>query len=312
MTAEAILALDQGSSSTRCVAYDRGMRVIGSATRPVTTSRPAPGMVEHDPADLLDGALAAVGEAATPLSGRIAALGIADQTESFVIWERETGRAVSPVVSWQDTRAADVCRTLSGQAGAAAVPDITGLALEPTFSAPKLRWLFDRDPALQRRAEAGELLFGDVACWLAWHLSGGALHVTEPSNACRTMLLGLDSLAWDERMLDLFGIPAQLLPTLRPSDAPGMETSAGVTGFEAPISAMLGDQPAALFGQGCMRPGMAALTLGTGAFLWLNAGPDRPEPPEGVLATVAWDRSDRGRAYALEAFCANAGNALGV
>jgi glycerol kinase len=306
-----ILAIDQGSSSTRCIAFDAGLNVLGNSVSPVATLRPAPGMVEHDADQLLAGTLSAIArtrEAVTPRP--VAAIGIADQTESFVLWEAETGRAVTPVVSWQDQRAAVLCRALDGRPEAASVAAVTGLALDPTFSAPKLAWLFERDPALARRAQSGELRFGDVACWLAWQLSAGG-HVSEPSNACRTLLVDLDRLEWDDGMLRLFGIPAALLPEIRPSDGSGLRTESQL-GFEAPIAAMLGDQPAALYGQGCRRPRMAALTLGTGAFLWLNAGPSRPQPPPGVLATAAWETLAGGRTYALEAFGANAGNALAI
>jgi glycerol kinase len=278
----------------------------------VATERPSPGIVEHDPVELLAGALEAVAEAVAGAGADIVvgAIGIASQTESFVLWERGTGRAVSAVVSWQDQRAAELCAAIGGRPGAASIRATTGLSLDPTFSAPKLAWLFAADEVLRERAEAGELLFGDVACWLAWHLSGGMAHVTEPSNACRSLLVDLETRDWDEGLLDLFGVPAALLPEIRPSDDPGVNASGSVLGFEAPLAAMLGDQPAALYGQGCTSPRMATLTLGTGAFLWLNVGATRPEPPEGVLATVAWDRRASGTTYALEAFCANAGNAL--
>ncbi len=306
-----ILAIDQGSSSTRCIAFDRQLKPLATAVSPVATLRPAAGMVEHEPDALLAGALSAVERTREAVAASpVAAVGIANQTETFVLWEAETGRPVTPVVSWQDQRAADLCRTLAAGPGAGAVAALTGLGLDPTFSAPKLAWLFERDPALLRRAESGELLFGDVACWLAWHLSAGG-HVSEPSNACRTLLVDLDSLAWDDRLRQLFGVPAALLPEIRPSDGSGLRTAAAI-GFEAPIAAMLGDQPAALYGQGCIRPRMAALTLGTGAFLWLNAGASRPAPPPGVLATAAWQTRAGGRTYALEAFGANAGNALAI
>ena len=307
-----ILALDQGSSSTRCVAYDRGLHELGSAVRPVSTQRPLPGMVEHDPGELLAGALEAVSEVAAGAGGEVAAIGIANQTESFVLWERDTGVAVTPVVSWQDQRADELCTELGRRPEASAIPATTGLPLDPTFSAPKLAWLFAADPGLRERAEGGELLFGDVAAWLAWHLSGGAAHVTEPSNASRSLLVDLDTLRWDGGLLDLFGVPAALLPEIRPSDDPGVHASGGAVGFDAPLAAMLGDQQAALYGQGCTSPRMAALTLGTGAFLWLNVGAERPEPPAGVLATAAWERRASGPTYALEAFCPNAGNALGM
>ncbi|MGH3033345.1 MAG: FGGY family carbohydrate kinase [Gaiellaceae bacterium] len=310
MPSDVILALDQGSSSTRCVAYDRRMRQRGAAVRRVSTHRPSSGMVEHDADELFAGALGAISEVVGKVEAAVAGIGIASQTESFVLWERDTGRSVTPVVSWQDQRAGELCASIGGRPEAATIRAKTGLALDPTFSAPKLAWLFDADGALCERAEAGEVLFGDIASWLAWHLCGAVTHVTEPSNACRSLLVDLETLRWDGGLLDLFGVPAALLPKIRPSDEPGVHTSGAVIGFEAPLAAMLGDQPAALYGQGCTSPRMATLTLGTGAFLWLNVGGKRPEPPSGVLATAAWEKRASGPTYALEAFCANAGNAL--
>ncbi|MDX6551275.1 MAG: glycerol kinase [Gaiellales bacterium] len=308
-----ILAIDQGSSSTRCIAFDTALHPLATAVSPVATQRPAAGMVEHDPIQLLAGVRSAIDSVRSAIAERpVAAVGIANQTETFVLWEAETGRAVTPAVSWQDQRAAELCQALAQLPGTAPAVARTGLALDATFSAPKLAWLFERDPDLHRRAHGGELLFGDVACWLAWQLSDGAGHVTEPSNACRSLLVDLDRLAWDDELCRLFGVPLAMLPEIRPSDRSRLRTSAEVTGFEAPVAAMLGDQPAALFGQGCTRPRMAALTLGTGAFLWLNVGAARPEPPPGVLATAAWELAASGRTYALEAFGANAGNALAV
>ena len=312
MSRDVILALDQGSSSTRCVAYDCRLIQRGSAVRPVATQRPSPGTVEHDPDALLSGAVEAIREVVYGLDGRIAGIGIANQMESFVLWERESGRAASPVVSWQDRRASDVCAAIGTSAEAAAIPAITGLALDTTFSAPKLAWLFGADASLRARAETGELLFGDVACWLTWHLCGGTAHVTEPSNACRSLLVDLETRRWHAGLLELFDVPAALLPEIRASDDPGACTSDAVLGFEAPVAALLGDQPAALYGQGCTSPRTAVLTLGTGAFVWLNIGSRRAEPPRGVLATAAWELRTAGPTYAFEAFCSNAGNALGM
>ena len=289
-----ILAIDQGSSSTRCTAFDEELRTLATSSRPVATLRPGPGMVEHDPAELLAGVLDALAETAAAVAGPVTAVGIANQTETFVLWDRSTGDPVTPVISWQDQRAAEVCARLAEAPGVERIAGATGLALDPTFSAPKLRWIFDREPALERRAAEGELLFGDVACWLAHRLSDGAGHATEPSNACRTLLFGLDTLDWDAGLLDLFGVPRQVLPAVRPSDASGLATAAEVARFEAPIAAMLGDQQAALYGQGCTRPRMAALTLGTGAFLWLNVGAAPAEPPDGVLSTAAWQSGGNG------------------
>jgi glycerol kinase len=309
MAADVILALDQGSSSTRCIAYDRALRQRGAAVRRVETRRPAPRIVEHDPDELLAGAREAIAEVVGEMGSAVGAVGIACQTESFVLWERDTGRAVTPVVSWQDQRAADLTASLAGRPESAVVRARTGLTLDPTFSAPKVAWLLDSDAELRRLAEAGELAFGDVAGWLARHLGDGTVHVAEPSNACRTLLVDLGTLRWDDELIDLFGIPAALLPDIRRSDDPGVHLSAA--GLDAPLTAILGDQPAALYGQGCSFPGAAALTLGTGAFLWLNAGAMPPDPPPGVMATAAWERAS-GATYALEAFCANAGNALDV
>jgi len=221
-----ILAIDQGSSSTRCIAYNAHLEPVAAAVRPVATSRPGAGMVEHDPEELLAGALEALAEARLAAGGEVAGVGIANQTETFVVWEREVGMAVTPVVSWQDQRAGELCRSLAGHAGADRVAAVTGLPLDPTFSAPKLAWLFERDPALHERAASGELAFGDVACWLAWHLSAGAGHVSEPSNACRSLVLDVESMQWDAGLLDLFGVPAALLPIVRDSDASRLTTDA--------------------------------------------------------------------------------------
>jgi glycerol kinase len=309
---ETILAVDQGSSSTRCVAYDRHLTRLGAASRQVGIDRTGPGMVEHDPDALLAGALEAVSEIVGQGHGDVGGIGIASQTESFVVWDRSTGQPAIPVVSWQDQRAEERCRALAGRPEAAFVRAKTGLGLDSTFSAPKLGWLFERDATLRRRAETGELAFGDVACWLAWHLTGGVEHVTEPSNACRSLLVDLATRRWDGRLLELFGVPEPVLPQIRPSDAIGLVASTPSLGFEAPLQAMLGDQPAALYGQGCTSEGLATLTIGTGAFVWLNVGSARPEPPPGVLATVAWEKRAAGPTYALEAYGANAGNAFGL
>ena len=193
MRSDVILALDQGSSSTRCVAFDRRLRERGSAVRRVSTYRPSPGLVEHDPDELLAGALEAISEVVDGLGAAVAGIGIACQTESFVLWERGTGRPAGRVVSWQDKRAGDLCEAMGGR-GVATIRAKTGLTLDPTFPAPKLASLFAADATLREHAAAGELLFGDVACWLAWHLCGGVAHVTEPSNACRSLLVDLKTL----------------------------------------------------------------------------------------------------------------------
>ena len=240
----------------------------------------------------------------------MAAIGLAAQTETFVVWDAASGEPVYPAVSWRDTRAGAVCDRLRAEGHEQLVRERTGLPLEAAFSAPKLRWVLDQVPGAQAAAEAGRLRFGDVNCWLTWCLSGGARHVTEPSMAARTMLFGAASLAWDQDLLDLFGVPAALLPEVVPTAGELAVTDPAVAGGRAVIRASLGDQQAALFGQRCWSAGMAKLTLGTGAFLWCHAGPVPPAAvPPGVVASTAWQTSDA-NAYAFEGFVPNAGGVV--
>lgn len=310
---EVVLAIDQGSSSTRCLAFDRELRHLATASRPLKSEFPNPGWVEHDPEQILVGALETLDEARRRASvgwDEIAGVGVATQTETFVVWDKASGRPVYPAISWRDQRAAAVCERMKERGTEAFVRRKTGLELESTFSAPKLRWILDNVEGAEARARAGELAFGDVASWLLWNFSGGTAHLTEPSNICRSLLVALDTLRWDEDLLGLFGVPPQMLPEIRDSDGIATLTDSAVCGGEVLVRAMLGDQPAALLGQGCVREGMANLTLGTGAFLWANAGQAPPEPPPGVLASCAWKSTVLGTAYALEGFVANAGSVV--
>jgi len=320
-----ILAVDQGSSSSRCFVLsaaepgghrDRrppALTVLAAASTEIATALPRPGWVEHDPDEIISSvrrSITAALSAAGASWADVCALGIAAQTETFIVWERGTGRPVYPAISWRDGRAADVCRRLSASGDAAAIRQRTGLPLQSTFSAPKLRWLLDDIDAGQRRADAGELLFGDVNCWLTWQLSGGTAHVAEPSMASRTMLFSLAELAWDPVLLDLFGIPAAMLPEVCPTAGRIAMTDAGIAGGVAPICATVGDQQAALFGQRCFDPGQAKLTLGTGAFLWCQAAGQLPaRPPDGVVASCAW-QIDGTACYGLEGFVPNAGSVM--
>jgi glycerol kinase len=287
-----ILAVDQGSSSSRCVALDQALRPLALASQPVTSSFPQPGWVEHDAEELVSsvlGAMAdAIGEAGVSWAD-VAAIGLAAQTETFVVWERASGKAVYPAISWRDTRAAGLCDDLRLAGHEPEVRERTGLPLQPAFSAVKLSWLLDSVPGARARAAAGDLLFGDVNSWLTWNLSGGQAHVTEPSMAARTMLFHQATSAWDPALLDLFGIPGRMLPAVTSTAGRLAVTDPRVCGGRAVIGASIGDQQAALFGQRCWREGMAKLTLGTGAFLWCHAGsvpPDRV--PGGVVASCAW------------------------
>ncbi|HUZ23220.1 MAG TPA: FGGY family carbohydrate kinase [Streptosporangiaceae bacterium] len=305
-----LLAIDQGSSSSRCVVFDGKLRALATGSRPLATSFPAAGRVEHDPAQIVCGVLGAMrdamGEAEVSWTD-VAGIGLAAQTETFVVWDRATGQAVYPAISWRDGRAAGLCAQLRD---AGCQPDIqasTGLPLEPAFSASKVAWLLDEIPGARRRAAAGQLLFGDVNSWLTWHLSGGAAHITEPSMAARTMLFGLAAGGWSAAMLELFGVPEQILPAIVPTVGRLATTDAGVCGGQAVISASIGDQPGALFGQRCWQEGMAKLTLGTGAFLWCHAGNAPPSRlPPGTVSSCAWQLPGE-TAYALEGFVPNAG-----
>jgi len=284
-----VLGLDQGTSSTRCVALDTELAERGAAAVPVRCAFPRPGWVEQDPEELVASARAAIAQC-----GHAAALGIANQTETFVVWERDSGRPIHPAIVWQDRRTAPL-------ADDPAVRARTGLEMDATFPATKLAWLLDHVPGARAAAEAGELAYGDVACWLLFRLAG--VHVTDAGNAGRTLLCALGGTAWDDTLLERFGIPRALLPEIADSDAL-TATYAGI-----PIRAAAGDQQASLFGLRCWAPGEAKVTLGTGAFLLVNAGTAPPEPPRGVLASTAWRRR-RATTYALEGFVPTAGAAV--
>jgi glycerol kinase len=309
-----VLAVDQGSSSSRCLALDRKLRPLALASRPVASSFPRPGWVEHDPAELVASVLGAVADAMDQAGAGwadMAGIGLAAQTETFVVWERGSGRPVYPAISWRDGRSAARCAELRRAGCEPEIRARTGLPVQPAFSAAKLAWLLDEVPGARRRAADGELLFGDINCWLTWNLSGGRAHVTEPSMAARTMLFSLSDSAWDPALLDLFEMPAVMLPTVTATAGRLAVTDPGVCGGRAVIGASAGDQQAALFGQRCWSEGMAKLTLGTGAFLWCHAGPAPPaRVPDGVVSSCAWRLDavpDLGTAYALEGFVPNAG-----
>jgi glycerol kinase len=283
-----VAGLDQGTSSTRCVVVDDDLNEVGSASVPVECSFPGPGLVEQDAEALVASAVAAIGAAG---GHEVAALGIANQTETFVVWDRATGNAVHPAVVWQDRRTDDVCAGLQGHAER--VRERTGLELDATFPATKLRWVLDRVD--------GELAYGDVASWLLSRLAG--VHVCDAGNAGRSLLCALGGDDWDDELLDLFGIPRELLPPIVDTDA----VDARIEGI--PVRAAAGDQQASLFGLRCWEPGTAKVTLGTGAFVLAQAGDTAPSPPDGILASCAWRRAGA-TSYALEGFIPTAGAAV--
>ena len=309
---DVVLAIDQGTSSTRCFVIGSDLEVRAVASRPVRSIFPEPGWVEQDPDELVSTAIEAAREAVERADvgwDAVRAIGIDNQTETFLVWRREDGTPVYPAIVWQDRRTAEACDRLREAGHEPQIRALTGLELDPSFSATKLAWLLDREPEFAEAAADGRLCFGDVASWLLWRLSGGRVHVTEPSNASRSMLFEIRTLGWDEELLALFGVPRVMLPEVRPTGSFLAETDPVVLGARVPVAGALGDQQAALFGQGCWAAGMAKVTLGTGAFLWMNAGAMVPEPPAGILGTVAWQIDDE-VAYALEGFVPVAGAAV--
>ena len=297
-----VLALDQGTTSSRSILFDAAGRAVASAQREFTQHYPAPGWVEHDPEEIWATQSATIAEALAAVGARgtdIAAIGITNQRETTVLWERATGRALAPAIVWQDRRTADRCAALRAAGHEQQVARTTGLTLDPYFSATKLAWLLERVPDGLGRAARGELAFGTIDSWLVWKLSGGRAHVTDASNASRTLLLDLASGEWSGAMLDLFGIPAACLPRVVPSSmSAGDAPCADLGGVSVPITGIAGDQQAALFGQACFRPGMAKNTYGTGCFMLMNTGAAPLHSRHHLLSTIAWRRG--GLSYALE------------
>ncbi|MFB3879785.1 MAG: glycerol kinase GlpK [Armatimonadota bacterium] len=308
-----ILAIDQGTTGTTALVLDASGDLKGRGYAPVGQRYPRPGWVEQDPVELWQSTLLASARALE--SGGIhardlLALGITNQRETTLLWERSSGRPVSPAVVWQCRRTTDICAALRADGLEPLVRQRTGLLLDPYFSGPKLKWLLDADPHLRSRAERGELAFGTVDSWLVWNLTGGAAHVTDPSNASRTLLLDLNNVAWDPELLRALSIPADLLPRIVPSSGLVGETVAcDPIPAGLPISGLAGDQQAALFGQRCFARGQAKSTYGTGCFLLVQAGPEPPHPQQGILATIAW-QVGAVTAYALEGSVFIAGAAV--
>ncbi|MDQ2897526.1 MAG: FGGY family carbohydrate kinase [Actinomycetota bacterium] len=307
---ELVLGLDQGTSSTRCLALDHELIERGAATVKVTTSFPGPGLVEQDPRELkastssaIAGALAAAGAAPAD----VVALGIANQTETFIVSERASGRPIYPAIVWQDRRTADRCAALAAAGHAPLVRTRTGLELDAIFPATKVGWLLDHVSGARTAADAGELVYTDVAAWLLGHLTG--VQACEAGNAGRTLLCPLGGDDWDDALLDLFGVPRSLLPPIVDSDAIGALARPLLGPTDLPVTGVLGDQQASLFGLGCREPGAAKVTLGTGAFILAQSGATAPLPPHGVLASCAW-RWRGETSYALEGFVPVAGAAL--
>ncbi len=291
-----ILALDQGTSSTRAIVFDHAGGLVAVAQRELPQSYPQPGWVEHDARRIWDDQLATAREAlAATGAGRVAALGITNQRETTVLWDRASGEPLHPAIVWQDRRTAETCAALRAQGLEAEVRARTGLLLNPYFSGTKLRWLLDHIPGARARAQRGELAFGTIDSWLLWLLSGGvaastraqAVHATDVSNASRTLLWNIHTQQWDDTLLAALDIPRELLPQVLPSSHVYGHTAPGLLPAVLPIGALVGDQQAALFGQGCVRPGLAKNTYGTGCFLLLHTGGTALASGNGLLTTAA-------------------------
>jgi glycerol kinase len=301
-----ILSIDQGTTSSRAVVFDRAGQIVALAQREFTQHFPRPGWVEHDAQEIWRTQLAVMHDALAQsgLTARqLRAMGITNQRETTVLWDRKTGEPVAPAIVWQDRRTAGVCDALRAAGHAPAIAERTGLVVDAYFSGTKLAWLLDHVPGVRARAERGELAFGTIDSWLVWQLTGGRVHATDASNASRTMLFNLKTAAWDGDMLALLNIPQSVLPQLRPSCGIIAETDAHLLGSSVPIAGWAGDQQAALFGQACFAPGMAKNTYGTGCFMLMNTGDQPVASRHQLLSTVAWQgplSSSASVAYALE------------
>lgn len=297
-----ILALDQGTTSSRAMLFDRTGAVIATAQEELPQIYPRPGEVEHDPEAIWESQLRVTREAlgrAGVKPGAVAGIGIANQRETTVLWDRKTGRPVGNAIVWQSRVSAGICERLKRDGAEPLVRSRTGLVLDPYFSGTKIKYLLDCDSHLAARARAGDILFGTVDTFLIWRLTGGRCHVTDVSNASRTLLFNIHRLDWDDELLALLGVPHAMLPEVRASSEIYGETDAALLGAAIPVSGAAGDQQAALFGQACFQPGMAKNTYGTGCFLLVNTGPQAVHSQHGLVTTVGW-KLDDGVVYCLE------------
>jgi glycerol kinase len=308
-----VLALDQGTTSSRAILFDRAARVVSVSQREFRQIYPQPGWVEHDPMEIWESQLGVAREAlasAGVRASQIVAIGITNQRETTVLWDRATGQPVHNAIVWQCRRSAGICDALKAGGWEIAVRARTGLVIDAYFSGTKIQWLLENVPGLRARAERGEICFGTVDTWLAWKLSGGRAWVTDYSNASRTMLFNIHQLTWDANLCGALGVPQGILPEVRPSSFRYGHTTSDLFGAEIPLAGIAGDQQASLFGQACFTPGMAKNTYGTGCFLLVHTG-DRPVMSEtGLLTTIAASSAEGRPEYALEGSIFIAGAAI--
>ncbi len=314
--AQYVMALDQGTTSSRAIIFDKKGNIICKAQNEFEQIYPEAGWVEHDPLAILYSQFQAVSgciSSGEVKPSEIAAIGITNQRETTILWDRQTGKPVYNAIVWQCRRTADYCEKLKEEGLGDYIKEKTGLLIDAYFSGTKIKWILDNVPEARRLADMGRLLFGTVETWLIWNLTGGSVHVTDYSNASRTMLFDVDNLCWDKTLCDKLGIPMSILPEPVPSSKIYGRVAKGILGLEAlegiPISGAIGDQPAALFGQACFEPGQAKNTYGTGCFLLMNTGETRVKSKNNLLTGVAWGIGDKVE-YAIEGSAFNAGSVI--
>ncbi len=296
-----IIALDQGTTSSRAIIYDRNAHPIGSMQKEFPQYYPHPGWVEHNPEEVFKSQLTVLNNVLINNDVKldeVAAIGITNQRETVVVWDKQTGKPVYNAIVWQCRRTAEMCKELTEKGYDEIIKKKTGLLIDAYFSGTKIKWILDNVPGVRERAEKGELLAGTIDTWLIWKLSGGKCHITDVTNACRTMLFNIYNLDWDDDLLKLLNIPRCLLPTVHDSSEVYCTTDPDVCGFEVPIASAIGDQQSALFGQGCFNKGDAKNTYGTGCFMLMNTG-DQPVTSKGLLTTIALGMNGKVQ-YALE------------
>lgn len=306
-----VIGIDQGTTNTKVVALDAAGRLLSQVSHPITTQSPRAGWVDQDAETMFANVCAGVNEVLerTQRSGQdVVGIGITNQTETLVLWDVDTGRPVMPAIVWQCRRGADEIEALCTPDITSLITRRTGLDLDPTFTAAKLSWVTRNKPNIARGLKSGKVLFGTVDCWLTWRLTGGACYATDPSNAARTMLFDIGRLTWDEELFSLFGLDIKMRPECIPSVASRGQTEPGLFDGPLPITGVIGDQQAALFGNGCFEESQRKVTYGTGGFVWVNAGQSAAEPGDGIIRTVAWQTDHT--CYAYEGFIMHAGATL--
>lgn len=303
MTKKYVMAFDAGTTSSRAILFDHAGQIVSEAQQEFPQIYPKPGWVEHNPMDIWNTQLTVAKQAISAAEASpddIAAIGITNQRETTIVWEKATGKPIMNGIVWQDRRTAAICDAMKAKGLTDYVRENTGLVIDAYFSGTKIKWMLDNIPGARKKAERGELLFGTVDTWLIWNLTGGKVHVTDYSNASRTLLFNIKKVDWDETLLTELDIPRAILPRLRPSsDIYGMTDESVLFGSQVPVAAAIGDQQAALFGQACFKAGLVKATYGTGGSLLMNTGPEPIESQNGLLTTVAWGLNDRVE-YALE------------